>query len=150
MLCSTLFCAVAAHAAADPDRLTMTANGITRTLVTNHWSTDHRGIPAFDYEFKLSGPGCAYQRRGHAVAGFDDAGDGIELETYPAQDAKGREGTPVTMFYDSTHHDVFFQVALDGKKRIHWLSLRDGLVPKATTAACGLREKAPVAMFTLQ
>jgi hypothetical protein len=140
---------VSAAAQAFTGTLNLSAKSVavSRTLVMSHWQVDKRGVPSFDYRYQQSGPGCAYQRDGHAVAGFEDNGDSVELEVYNPQDAGGKAGAPITVFYDK-NKPVIFSMALTKKKQGVWVSFEDATMKKTLPATCGFSGKGDAVIFT--
>jgi hypothetical protein len=108
----------------------------TRHLTISHWRVDKRGVPSFDYRYTQDGPGCTYRREGHAVAGYDDNGDSVELEVYNPQGADGKEGAPVGAFYDEPN-GVVFGMPVRGKGAEFWVSFDDPRMKKTLPATCG-------------
>jgi len=107
-----------------------------RQLTISRWQVDKRGVPSFDYRYSQTGPGCAYQRSGHAVAGFEDNGDSVELEIYNPQGADGKEGAPIGTFYDEPN-GVVFSMPVEGKGKAFWVSFEDPRMKKSLGAKCG-------------
>lgn len=111
-----------------------------RQLTISRWQVDKRGVPSFDYRYSQTGPGCAYQRSGHAVAGFEDNGDSVELEIYNPQGADGKEGAPIGTFYDEPNGVVFSMPVMGkgkGKGKAFWVSFEDPHMKKTLGAQCG-------------
>lgn len=108
----------------------------TRRLTISHWRVDKRGVPSFDYRYTQDGPGCAYRRDGHAVAGFDDNGDSVELEVYNPQGVDGKEGPPVGAFYDAPN-GVVFGMPVRGNGAQFRVSFDDPRMKKTLPATCG-------------
>jgi hypothetical protein len=127
--------------------MTRTDGAVARSLAVAKWSVDKRGVPAFDYTYKQSGEGCAYERKGHAVAGFEDNGDSVELEIYNAQDAKGNEGPPITFFYDSVDPTVVFEVYNAKKPKLSMVAFADGAMAKKVPAKCAITGKPSSIIF---
>ena len=107
-----------------------------RHLTISHWRVDKRGVPSFDYRYSQDGPGCAYRRDGHAVAGFDDNGDSVELEVHNPQGADGKEGAPIAAFYDESN-GVVFGMPVRGNGAQFWVSFDDPRMKKTLPATCG-------------
>jgi hypothetical protein len=110
--------------------------GVTRHLAISHWRVDKRGVPSFDYRYRQDGPGCAYEREGHAIAGFDDNGDSVELEVHNPQGADGKEGAPIAAFYDEPN-GVVFGMPVRGQGARFWVSFDDPHMKKTLPAKCG-------------
>lgn len=108
----------------------------SRQMTIDRWQVDKRGVPSFDYRYSQTGPGCAYQRSGHAVAGFEDNGDSVELEIYNPQGADGKEGAPIGTFYDAPNR-VVFSMPVQGKGKAFWVSFEDPRMKKTLGAKCG-------------
>lgn len=111
-----------------------------RRLTISHWQVDKRGVPSFDYRYSQAGPGCAYERSGHAVAGFEDNGDGVELEVYNPQDAHGKEAAPIGTFYDEAN-GVVFSLPVQGRAHTFWVSFEDPRMKKTLGAKCGFAKR---------
>ncbi|MES2740609.1 MAG: hypothetical protein V4754_06625 [Pseudomonadota bacterium] len=127
--------------------LTRKDGEVSRTLVLSKWSVDKRGVPSFDYRYTQSGANCAYERNGHAVAGFEDNGDSVELEVYHPQDDKGKEGPPVTFFYDRDDTSVVFEMEKEVKNKVRKVAYADRAMKKKFANQCGLTEKSPSLLF---
>jgi hypothetical protein len=128
--------AAAAQHAPGPVNLSTKDAAAARQLTISRWQVDKRGVPSFDYRYSQSGPGCAYQRTGHAVAGFEDNGDSVELEIYNPQGADGKEGAPIGTFYDEAN-GVVFSMPVQGKGKAFWVSFEDPRMKKTLGAKCG-------------
>ena len=127
--------------------LAKTEGGAKRTLALSNWSVDKRGVPSFDYRYSQSGPECAYERSGHAIAGFDDNGGEIELQVYSGEDEQGKEGPELTMFYD--HDDeVVFSMAAPTKPGHIWVSFQDAAMKKKFAQRCGFTTEQSGAIFS--
>lgn len=126
--------------------LAKTEGAVKRTLILSKWSVDKRGVPSFDYRYSQSGPKCDYERTGHAIAGFEDNGDHVELQIYSGQDDKGKEGPPLTIFYDHDDDVVFSMPTSDKSGRV-WVSFEDALMKKKFPAQCGFTAKESAAIF---
>ena len=109
--------------------------GVTRHLTISQWRVDKRGVSSFDYRYLQDGPGCAYRREGHAVAGFDDNGDSVELEVHHPQGADGKEGAPIAAFYDEPN-GVVFGMPVRGKGARFWVTFDDPCMKKTLPATC--------------
>lgn len=138
---------VSTCAQAFPGTINLSKNegAIKRTLTLSKWSVDKRGVPSFDYRYSQSGSQCDYERTGHAVAGYEDAGDHVELQIYSGQSENGREGQPFTIFYD--HDDVIFSMPTAEKSRHIWVSFEDATMKKKFPKKCGFTAKESAVIF---
>lgn len=127
--------------------LAKTAGSAKRTLALSNWSVDKRGVPSFDYLYSQSGPECAYERSGHAIAGFDDNGGEIELQVYSGEDDQGKEGPPLTLFYDHDD-DVIFSMSAPTKPGHLWVSFQDAVMKKKFAQRCGFTAEESGAIFS--
>lgn len=143
----TVLCA-SAHAQAFTGTISLSKNegAIKRTLTLSKWSVDKRGVPSFDYRYSQSGAQCDYERTGRAVAGFEDAGDHVELQIYTGQDKNGKEGPMVTIFYDHADN-VVFSMPTEQKSSRLWASFEDAVMEKKLPKKCGFSAKQSANIF---
>lgn len=120
----------------------------TRQLAITHWQVDKRGVPSFDYRYSQAGPGCAYARAGHAVAGFDESGGRVELEVYNPQDANGKEGDPIGTFYDAAN-GVVFSMPVQAKAKAFWVSFDDARMKRTLGKTCGFAGRGKAVVLKL-
>jgi hypothetical protein len=117
-----------------------------RELTISNWHVDKRGVPSFDYGYRQTGPGCNYQRDGHAEAGYGINGETVELEIYNAQDANGKDGEPIGIFHDEANGVVFSMPVLD-KAPASWASFRDPRMSKMLGAKCNFSRRDDTVML---
>lgn len=142
VLCASTY----AHAFSGTLTLNQTEGALKRTLILSKWRVDKRGVPSFDYRYSQSGPQCDYDRTGHAVAGFEDNGDQVELQIYRGQDEHGKEGPAITIFYDHDD-DVVFTLPTSEKSTHIEVSFDDALMKKKFPGRCGFSTKKTGAIF---
>jgi hypothetical protein len=133
---------LAASAQGFPGTINLSAKdtAAARQLAISRWQVDKRGIPSFDYRYSQVGTGCTYERSGHAVAGYDDNGGGVELEIYNPQGPDGKEGAPIGTFYDEAN-GVVFSMPVQGNQKAFWVSFEDPHMKKTLGAKCGFAKR---------
>lgn len=145
---SMMVLCVSAYAQAFPGTINLGKNegAIKRSLTLSKWSVDKRGVPSFDYRYSQSGSQCDYERTGRAVAGFEDAGDHVELQIYSGQGENGKEGPPLTIFYDHDD-DVIFSMPTAEKPSHILVSFEDATMKKKFPKKCGFTAKESAVIF---
>lgn len=146
LFAAALCAAACAHAFPGTVNLSKTEGTVRRTLTLSKWSVDKRGVPSFDYRYRQSGPTCDYERTGRATAGFEDNGDHVELQVYSGQDEHGKEGPPLTIFYDHDD-DVVLSLPTSEKSSHLWVSFEDAAMKKKFPKQCGFTAKQSAALF---
>lgn len=93
-------------------------------------------MPSFDYRYKQSGPGCDYERVGHAVAGFEQTGKGVQVEIYRSEGGDGKEGESIATFYDQ-NNTVILSLPVVKKGQPAWVSFEDSVMRSKMPKKCG-------------
>jgi hypothetical protein len=112
---------------------------VKRSLSISNWHVDKRGVPSFDFAFSQAGGGCEYQRKGHAIAGFDEADGHVELEIYAGEDDHGKEGPRMMIFY-ANNNDVVLSMPVQQNK-VSSVTFEDKLMRNTVAKKCGYTER---------
>jgi hypothetical protein len=136
LMCGALCLPVLAHGFTGTINKNYKEGGVARSISMSNWHVDKRGVPSFDYRYTQSGPGCDYQRSGHAIAGFEETGSGVQLEIYNSEGDDGKGVEPVATFYDKDN-TVILSLPMVKNKQPAWVSFEDALMKSKLPKKCG-------------
>jgi hypothetical protein len=125
---------------------TLMEGGVTRSISMSNWHVDKRGVPSFDYRYKQSGPGCDYERAGHAVAGFEQTSKGVQLEVYNSEGDDGKQGESIATFYDQ-NNTVILSLPVVKKGQPAWVSFEDTVMKSKMPKKCGYADQGDSPVF---